>query len=42
MKIKANEIELVAAVKFYNDTVVTFNQLIVSFPSNIIRFVFWI
>ena len=35
-----NEIDLVAAVKFYNDTVVTFNQLIVSFPSNIIRLFF--
>ena len=38
--LNANEIELVAAVKFYNDTVVTFNQLIVSFPSNIIRLFF--
>lgn len=35
-----NEIDLVAAIKFYNDTVVTFNQLIVSFPSNIIRLFF--
>ncbi len=38
--INTNEIDLVAAVKFYNDTVVTFNQLIVSFPSNIIRLFF--
>lgn len=38
--INNNEIDLVAAVKFYNDTVVTFNQLIVSFPSNIIRLFF--
>lgn len=39
-EINNNEIELIAAVKFYNDTVVLFNQLIVSFPSNIIRFLF--
>ena len=39
-EINDNEINLVAAVKFYNDTVVTFNQLIVSFPSNIIRLFF--
>lgn len=35
-----NEVELSAAVKFYNDTVVEFNRLIVSFPSNIIRLFF--
>lgn len=35
-----NEIDLIAAIKFYNDTVVIFNQLIVSFPSNIIRLFF--
>lgn len=39
-EINHNEIDLVAAVKFYNDTVVLFNQLIVSFPSNIIRLLF--
>ncbi len=39
-ELNSNEIDLVAAVKFYNDTVVTFNQLIVSFPSNIIRLFF--
>lgn len=38
--LNANEVDLVAAIKFYNDTVVTFNQLIVSFPSNIIRLFF--
>lgn len=38
--LNANEIDLVASIKFYNDTVVTFNQLIVSFPSNIIRLFF--
>lgn len=39
-EVNHNEIDLVAAVKFYNDTVVVFNQLIVSFPSNIIRLLF--
>lgn len=38
--LNTNEIDLVAAIKFYNDTVVTFNQLIVSFPSNVIRLFF--
>lgn len=38
--INDNEIDLVAAIKFYNDSVVVFNQLIVSFPSNIIRLFF--
>lgn len=38
--LNSNEIDLVAAIKFYNDTVVMFNQLIVSFPSNIIRLFF--
>lgn len=32
-----NEVILTASVKFYNDTVVDFNKLILSFPSNIIR-----
>lgn len=31
-----NEEDIVGAIKFYNDTVVEFNQLIVSFPSKII------
>lgn len=35
-----NEVELTASVKFYNDTVVDFNKLILSFPSNIIRLFF--
>lgn len=35
-----NEEDLVASIKFYNDTVVEFNKLIVSFPSNIIRLFF--
>lgn len=35
-----NEEDLVASIKYYNDTVVTFNQLIFSFPSNIIRLFF--
>ena len=35
-----NEDDLVASIRFYNDTVVDFNRLIVSFPSNIIRIIF--
>jgi LemA protein len=31
-----NEEDIVGAIKFYNDSVVEFNQLVVSFPSNII------
>ena len=31
-----NEEDIVGAIRFYNDTVVDFNQLIVSFPSKII------
>lgn len=38
--INDNEIDLVAAIKFYNDNVTLFNQLIISFPSNIIRLFF--
>ena len=33
-----NEEDIVGAIKFYNDTVVEFNQLIMSFPSSIIAF----
>jgi hypothetical protein len=33
-----NEENIVGAIKFYNDTVVEFNQLILSFPANIIAF----
>lgn len=35
-----NEDDLMASIKFYNDTVVEFNRLISSFPSNIIRLFF--
>lgn len=35
-----NEIDLVGTIKFYNDTVVDYNHLILSFPSNIIRHIF--
>ncbi len=31
-----NEENIVGAIKFYNDTVVDYNKLVVSFPSNII------
>ena len=33
-----NEEEIVASIKFYNDSVVVFNQLFTSFPSNIVGF----
>lgn len=35
-----NEIELTGTIKFYNDTVVDYNYLIITFPSNLIRHVF--
>ena len=35
-----NEVDLAASVKFYNDSVVDFNKLILYFPSNIIRLLF--
>lgn len=35
-----NDEDLTASIKFYNDTVVKFNKLIMSFPSNIIRLFF--
>ena len=31
-----NEEDIIGAIKYYNDSVVEFNQLVVSFPSNII------
>ena len=34
------EEEIIGAVKFYNDTVVSYNQLVVSFPANILAFIF--
>jgi LemA protein len=33
-----NEENIVGAIKFYNDTVVEFNQLILSFPANVVAF----
>lgn len=39
-EINDNEEDVVAGIKFYNDSVVLFNQLISSFPSNIIRLLF--
>lgn len=35
-----NNIDLDAAIKYYNDNVVTFNKLVRCFPSNILK-VFW-
>lgn len=34
--LNSNEEDIIGAIKFYNDTVVGYNQLIVSFPSKII------
>ena len=31
-----NEEDVIGSIKFYNDTVVTFNQLVVSFPSSMV------
>lgn len=39
-KYNDNEIDLVGTIKFYNDTLVDYNHLILSFPSNIIRHLF--
>lgn len=33
-----NEEQIIGSIKFYNDSVVIFNKLIVSFPANIIAF----
>ena len=33
-----NEENIVGAIRFYNDTVVSYNKLVVSFPSNIVGF----
>ena len=38
-ELNTNEENIVGAIKFYNDTVVEFNQLILSFPSNIIALI---
>lgn len=35
-----NEENLIAAIKFYNNSVVSYNELIDKFPSNIIRLIF--
>ena len=34
--LNSNEENIVGAIKFYNDTVVEFNQLIVTFPSSVV------
>ena len=38
-ELNTNEENIGGAIKFYNDTVVEFNQLILSFPSNIIALI---
>lgn len=35
----SNDVELVGATKFYNDAVVSFNKLVVSFPASVVGFV---
>ena len=37
-ELNENEENIVGAVKYYNDTVVDFNKLVASFPSNIVAF----
>ena len=37
-ELNTNEENIIGAIKFYNDTVVEFNRLIVSFPSRIVAF----
>ena len=37
-ELNSNEENIIGAIKFYNDTVVEFNQLVVSFPSRIVAF----
>ncbi len=39
-KLEANEIDLYSTIKFYNDTLVVYNKLVKSFPSNIISILF--
>lgn len=39
-EIRANEEEILGSTKFYNDNVVIFNQLIDSFPSNLVAIIF--
>lgn len=35
-----HEVELFATIKFYNDTIVSYNQLVLSFPSNVFALFF--
>lgn len=37
--LNTNEENIVGAIKFYNDTVVEFNQLVVSFPSKLVALI---
>lgn len=39
-ELNSNEEELLGAIKFYNDSVVCYNELIEKFPSNVIRLLF--
>ena len=37
-ELNSNEEDIIGAIKFYNDTVVDYNKLVSSFPSNIVAF----
>lgn len=39
-ELNENEEQIIGAIKFYNDTVVDYNQLVVSFPASILAFLF--
>ena len=38
-ELNQNEEDIVGSIRFYNDTVVDFNHLVLSFPSNLIAFI---
>lgn len=38
-ELNENEENIVGSIKFYNDTVVDYNQLVMSFPANVIAFI---
>ena len=38
-ELNLNEENIIGSIKFYNDTVVEFNRLIVSFPSKVVAFI---
>ena len=38
-ELSQNEENIVGSIRFYNDTVVEYNHLVLSFPSNIVAFI---